>query len=92
MCEQNIFKNCNILTYFSNLLFSYFLMKYISNLIPFYLFYKKILLYISSVFPELLLKFIFPLKENDTFHFILKNFSPHRRRNKRKDYITGGDL
>ena len=75
MCEQNIFKNCNILTYFSTLLelvnllfFTYFLMKYISNLIPFYLFYKKILLYITSVFPELLLKFIFLLK---MIHFTL---------------------
>lgn len=104
MCEQNIFKNCNILTYFSNLLellinfseLAFHLLfneiYFIPNLIPFYLFYKKILLYISFVFPELLLKFIFLLKKNDTFHFILKNFSPHRRRNKRKDYITGGDL
>lgn len=90
MCEQNIFKNCNILTYFSNLLFSYFLMKYISNLIPFYLFYKKILLYILCL-SRIVIEIYFPIK-NDTFHFILKNFSPHRRRNKRKDYITGGDL
>lgn len=102
MCEQNIFKNCNILTYFSNLLellinfseLAFHLLfneiYFIPNLIPFYLFYKKILLYILCL-SRIVIEIYFPIK-NDTFHFILKNFSPHRRRNKRKDYITGGDL